>query len=100
MSIYNKEETNNFASPVWVVLNRFSRAKWLLVEILWNNERLLLKQEKEKTKHLLTTVYWFVDVYDIFPDEYDEEKILNILQTLFKYQTIPNNYTETLADNL
>jgi len=96
--IKSKEEF--YSSTVWNILGFFSRNVWLIEQIFWNNQKILFKQEKEKAKHILVTVYWYINVYEIFPSEYDEEKIERILQTLFKFQNYSVVNNDTLWNSL
>lgn len=49
------------------------------------HDMIILNEKKEHIKHYLYTVFWFSDVYDIFPKELDDDMTERYLKTMFTY---------------
>lgn len=77
------------------ILSKFTKNTWLLDKIFWWEGIILYNEEKEKTKKLLKEVYW-LDVYDMFDPELDEQKIDRTLRTIFRFNDLqlPDNLEE------
>jgi len=68
------------------IIQKFTKNKWLIERVFWNNSTFLFHDEYEQLKNQLKNK-WYIDVDDYFPPIYNEEKIYNTLNILFKVPT-------------
>lgn len=78
------------------VIDRFIQNTWLFDKIFGDRWLAIYHSDREKLKLQLQQVYWYDDVFDIFPPELDIDKTDMLLKTLFTYydqQQAQNNNT-------
>lgn len=68
------------------IIEKFITNIWLFENVFWKvTDLIVYDTEYEKAKRILSQVYWYKDVYDLFPAELDERKVNETLKTLFTY---------------
>lgn len=75
------------------VVDRLIRPIWLFENILWKySELVAYNTKKEFAKKALAEVYGYKDIYNVIPNEIDEEKFSKFMNQVFSYHEIlPNN---------
>lgn len=75
------------------IVETLVRPIWLFENIFWKYaNQIAYNNEKEMAKKILAEVYWYVDIYDFFPSEIDEEKMNKTLNTIFNYYDYKNEW--------
>lgn len=74
------------------VVDRLVRPIWLFENILWKySELVAYNTEKELAKRTLSEVYGYKDIYNVVPNEIDQEKFNKFLNQVFSYHEIMPN---------
>ncbi|NOQ50459.1 MAG: hypothetical protein GQ557_02180 [Mycoplasmataceae bacterium] len=72
------------------IVKKFLSNIWLFENVLWKYSNLVaINQKKEKIKKILFEVYGYKDIYDVVPQELDNEWVDKFLRTLFTYHENP-----------
>lgn len=71
------------------ILQHFTKDIWLLEKIFWKSADILYSPEYERAKTRLSKVYGKMDIDEVFPSVFDEEKTTRILDILFRVPQFP-----------
>lgn len=77
------------------ILKHFSKDVWLLEKIFWKSSDVMYNADYERAKQRLMTVYKKDDVDRVFPAQIDQDKLMPILDTLFR---VPSYWPEQPED--
>jgi hypothetical protein len=69
------------------IFDELVKSTWLYEKIFWKLlSDLVYDQELEKRKNILTNVYWFRNIDNIFKKEIERDEFENLSKIIFKYQ--------------
>lgn len=73
------------------ISERFLSNIWLFENMLWKYAHLVaIDQDKERIKRILSDVYGFKDINELFPQELDKNAMDRLLKTVFTYHDEPH----------
>jgi len=68
------------------ISDKFLSNIWLFENMFWKYSNLvIINQDNEKIKKILSEVYGYKDIWDFIPQELDDETLQRTLNTIFTY---------------
>jgi len=85
----NTKIVDKFLSNTGLIPNIFGRY----------SDKMIFSTEKEKAKNILFNVYWYKDIFDVVPQQVDEDQTINLIKVLNQYYDKPESSPEDRARN-